>query len=119
MANGAEVTFQNGASLVLKNGANLDLGSSTTMKMNGDVELDINRLTFVDSTTGKKYKIGFRDAHESEGSGVVMTYKQVHNEDGDKESSGSQLDPEEDIVIVERTTNAARKLNDKLKKFGL
>lgn len=48
VANGAEVTFQNGASLVLKNGANLDLGSTTTMKMNGDVELDINRLTFVD-----------------------------------------------------------------------
>ena len=40
------------------------MGSDTTVKMGGDVEIDLSKLVFVDSKTGRKFRISFRDAHE-------------------------------------------------------
>ena len=104
----ASVTFQDGSSLVIKNGAKFEMGTDTTVKMGGDIEIDFNKLVFVDSQTGKKYRISFRDAHECEGGGVVMDYKRVP-------SAKPPTPPE----IVEETELDSRELDNKLKTLGI
>ena len=104
----ASMTFQNGATLAIKNGAKFEMGSDTTVKMGGDIEIDFNKLVFVDSRTGKKYRISFRDAHECEGGGVVMDYKRVP-------SARPPTPPE----IVEETELDSRELDKKLKTLGI
>lgn len=103
--NGAEITFQEGSSLVIKNGAKFEMGNDTEFKMAGDVELDVSRLVFVDSATGKKYRISFREAHECEGSGVVMEYSKVEDDATEE--------------VVEQTERSATELDQKLKSLGL
>lgn len=102
----ANVTFQNGASLVMKNGANLEMGTNTTMKMAGDIEIDLEKLVFLDSKTGNKYKISFRDAKPFEGCGVVMDYEKVE-------------DAERDVGECVMTEVDARELDKKLKSLGI
>lgn len=104
----ANVTFQNGSSLVIKNGAKFEMGSDTTVKMGGDIEIDFNKLVFVDSQTGRRYKISFRDAHECEGGGVVMDYRRVKDTKPPK--------PQE---IVQGTELDSRELDKKLKQLGI
>ena len=77
VADGATMTFQEGASLELKNGATFTMGTDTSVKMSGEMEMDLSRLVFTDSRTGRKYRIWFRDAHECEGRGIVMDYAEV------------------------------------------
>lgn len=101
----AKMTFQSGSSLVIQDGARFEMGSDTTVRMGGDVEIDLNKLVFVDSATGRKFKISFRDAHESEGGGIVMDYSECSNR--------SSQD------IVEETELDSRELNNKLKQLGL
>ena len=107
VADGAEITIQNGAALVVKNGARFEMGAGTTVKMGGDVEMDLSKLVFVDSNTGRKFRISFRDAHECEGDGVVMEYEEV------KESDTSET------RAVEQTRLDARELDKKLKSLGV
>ena len=102
----ANITFQNGASLVMKNGANLEMGTNTTMKMAGDIEIDLEKLVFLDSKTGNKYKISFRDAKPFEGRGVVMDYEKVE-------------DAERDVGECVMTEVDARELDKKLKSLGI
>lgn len=101
----AKMTFQSGSSLVIQDGARFEMGSDTTVRMGGDVEIDLNKLVFVDSATGRKFKISFRDAHESEGGGIVMDYSECSNR--------SSQD------IVDETELDSRELNNKLKQLGL
>lgn len=110
VAENAKVTFQNGSSLVLKNGANFTMGSDTQVKMSGDIELDLNKLVFFDSKTGRKYKITFREASEGEGypGSTVMEYWKME----DDEATSTR-------DIVADTEAGARELDDKLKKLGL
>lgn len=108
VSQGTEMEFASGSTLRLRDGANLEMGSETTMKMSGDVELDLNKLVFVDSRTGRKYKISFRDAHVSEGGGIVMDYSEVKESDvqeGTRTAKGTSLD--------------ARELDKKLKSLGV
>lgn len=107
VASGAKITLQDGAALVVKNGARFEMGSDTTVKMGGDVEMDLSKLVFVDSKTGRKFRISFRDAHEYEGGGIVMDYEEV------KETTPSTT------RTVEQTRLDARELNEKLKALGL
>ena len=71
---GASVVFQGNSSLVVKNGAKLDLGSDAKVKMSGDIEMDLAKLVFVDSATGYRYKISFREVNDCAGNRVVMDY---------------------------------------------
>lgn len=105
MANGAKMTLQNGASLELKDGASLTMGNNTSVKMSGDIELDVNKLVFVDSKTGGKWKLVFRDAVGPEGTGTVVEYIQVTDEGL--------------ATTNQRTALDARELDEKLKKLGM
>ena len=108
VADGASMTFRSGSSLKIQNGAIFEMGRNTTVKMGGDVEIDLANLVFVDSTTGSKYKISFRDAHECEGTGVVMEYHKVLEE---SETS--------DVDVVQRGQLDAKELDKKLKTLGI
>ena len=108
VAKGAKVTFQKGSELLIKDGAKFTLGSDTTMKMAGDVELDLNKVVFLDSTNGRRYRISFRDAHECEGGGIVMDYTRLPDEE-----------PKTDEEEVEDTELDARELDKKLKSLGI
>lgn len=108
VASGAKFTFQKNSELFLKDGAKFTLGSDTTMKMSGDVELDLNKVVFLDSTNGRRYKISFRDAHECEGGGVVMDYTRLP----DKDEQTSE-------EIAESTELDARELDAKLRTLGI
>lgn len=109
VAEGAKVVFQGNSSLVVKNGANLDLGSDSKVKMSGDIEMDLAKLVFVDSTTGYKYRISFREVNDCAGNRVVMDYQRV-------ESQEETVDNREIAIETERN---ARELNEKLKTLGL
>lgn len=74
---GSKLTFQDGSELKLTNGAKFEMGTNTTVKMSGDIELDLAKLVFFDSNTNRRYRISFRDAHCGEGMGVVMDYERV------------------------------------------
>lgn len=105
LANGTKMTLQSGASLELKDGAEFNMGSNTTVKMSGDIELDVNKLVFVDSKTGNKWKLVFRQAVGREGTGTVVEYVKVTDE-------GS-------ATTAQRTALDARELDEKLKKLGM
>lgn len=109
VASGASMTFQDGSSLKLKNGAKFEMGTDTTVKMAGDMELDISKLVFVDSTTNRRYKISFRDAHACEGGGIVMDYSEV------QESESTTTNRE----VADQTALDARELDAKLKSLGI
>ena len=104
----AKVTFQKGSELKLENGAKFNMGTNTTVKMSGDIELDLAKLVFFDSTTGRRYKISFRDAHIGEGLGIVMDYKRLPD-----------VEPATDEEEVEDTELDARELDSKLKSLGI
>lgn len=108
VASGANVTFNNGAKLVLKNGAKFEMGTNTTVKMSGDIELDIDKLVFVDKKNDRKFKISFRDANVGEGCGIVMDYNEVVEDD-----SASQRES------IEITKDDAKELDEKLKSLGI
>ena len=99
------MTLQSGASLELKDGAIFTMGNNTSVKMSGDIELDVNKLVFVDSKTGGKWKLVFRQAVGREGTGTVVEYVQV-TDDGLATTN-------------QRTTLDARELDEKLKKLGM
>lgn len=82
------------------------MGTQTAVKMQGDIELDLTRLVFLDSTTGRKFRIQFRDAHESEGTGVVMEYSEVS-------------DSETPTQTTQRAALDVRELSSKLKQLGI
>ena len=105
VANGAKMTLQSGASLELKDGAIFTMGNNTSVKMSGDIELDVNKLVFVDSKTGGKWKLVFRPAVGREGTGTVVEYVQV-TDDGLATTN-------------QRTALDARELSEKLKKLGM
>ena len=105
---GAKVNFQRGSELKLENGAKFEMGTNTTVKMSGDIELDLDKLVFFDSKTGRRYKISFRDAHHGEGFGIVMDYKRLPD-----------VEPLTDEEVVEETELDARELDDKLKSLGI
>lgn len=105
VANGAKMTLQSGASLELKDGAIFTMGNNTSVKMSGDIELDVNKLVFVDSKTGGKWKLVFRQAVGREGTGTVVEYVQV-TDDGLATTN-------------QRTALDARELSEKLKKLGM
>ena len=105
VANGAKMTLQSGASLELKDGAIFTMGNNTSVKMSGDIELDVNKLVFVDSKTGGKWKLVFRQAVGREGTGTVVEYIQV-TDDGLATTN-------------QRTALDARELDEKLKKLGM
>ena len=105
VANGAKMTLQSGASLELKDGAIFTMGKNTSVKMSGDIELDVNKLVFVDSKTGGKWKLVFRQAVGMEGIGTVVEYVKV-TDDGLATTN-------------QRTALDARELDEKLKKLGM
>ena len=105
VANGAKMTLQSGAGLELKDGATFTMGNNTSVKMSGDIELDANKLVFVDSKTGGKWKLVFRPAVGPEGTGTVVEYIQV-TDDGLATTN-------------QRTALDARELDEKLKKLGM
>ena len=104
-ANESKVTLQSGATLELKDGALFKMGSNTSVKMSGDIELDVNKLVFVDSKTGGKWKLVFRQAVGKEGTGTVVEYVNVTEDSSTTRAAQTTLD--------------ARELDDKLKKLGL
>ena len=73
--------------------------------MTGDIELDVSKLVFVDSKTGGKWKLVFRDAVGMEGTGTVVEYVKVTEDSTNSISQRSALD--------------ARELNEKLKNLGM
>ena len=81
------------------------MGNNTSVKMSGDIELDVNKLVFVDSKTGGKWKLVFRQAVGPEGTGTVVEYVQV-TDDGLATTN-------------QRTALDARELDEKLKKLGM
>lgn len=108
VGDGVGVTFRKGAALTLENGAKFEMGTNTTVKMSGDIELDLSKLVFSDSKTGRKFRISFRDAHGDEGSGVIMEYNEVSSDDVSS--------------IVELSENAAldaSELSEKLEQLGV
>ena len=105
MANGTKMTFQSGSALELKDGSVFKMGNNTSVKMSGDIELDVNKLVFVDSKTGSKWKLVFRQAVGQEGTGTVVEYIQVTDE-------GS-------ATKATRTAMDARELSEKLKSIGM
>ena len=105
MANGTKMTFQSGSTLELKDGSAFKMGNNTSVKMSGDIELDVNKLVFVDSKTGSKWKLVFRQAVGQEGTGTVVEYIQVTDE-------GS-------ATKATRTAMDARELSEKLKSLGM
>ena len=105
VADGAKMTLQSGATLELKDGALFKMGNNTSVKMSGDIELDVNKLVFVDSKTGSKWKLVFRKAVGREGIGTVVEYVNVTDESSATTSARTALD--------------ARELDEKLKKLGL
>ena len=107
VADGAKVTFHEGSVLDMKNGSTLNMGVNTTVRMSGDIEIDVNKLMFVDSKTGIKCRLVIRKAVGTEGTGVVVEYVPV---DGD-DSSGSR--------VVNDTRLATRELDEKLKSLGV
>ena len=104
-ANDSKVTIQSGATLELKDGALFKMGNNTSVKMSGDIELDVNKLVFVDSKTGGKWKLVFRQAAGKEGTGTVVEYVNVTEESSTSRAAQTAMD--------------ARELDDKLKKLGL
>lgn len=104
-ANESKVTLQSGATLELKDGALFKMGSNTSVKMSGDIELDVNKLVFVDSKTGGKWKLVFRQAVGCEGSGTVVEYVNVTEESSTTRAA--------------QTLTDARELDEKLKKLGM
>lgn len=109
VASGAKMTFEEGAELKLKDGSKFEMGTDTTVRMSGDIELDLSKLVFVDSTTGRKFKISFRDAHECEGIGIVMDYSEVEQQEAETTPRKSPVNTELD----------ARELDKKLKSLGI
>ena len=105
VANGAKMTLQSGAGLELKDGAAFTMGKNTSVKMSGDIELDVNKLVFVDSKTGGKWKLVFRPAVGMEGTGTVVEYVKVTDEGL--------------ATTNQRTALDARELDEKLKKLGM
>lgn len=105
MANGSKTTLQRGAAIELKDGATLTTGANTSVKLGGDIELDVSKLVFVDSTTGKKWKLVFRNAVGPEGTGTVVEYVQVTDERSATRAANTALD--------------ARELDEKLRKLGV
>lgn len=105
---GAKFNFQSGSELKLENGAKFEMGTNTTVKMSGDMELDLAKLVFFDSRTGRRYKISFRDAHHGEGVGIVMDYERLPD-----------VKPQTDEEAVEETELDARELDNKLKSLGI
>ena len=112
VAEGAKVTFQNGSSLELKNGAEFKMGSDSSVKLSGDIQLDLNKLVFFDSKTGRKYRISFRDAEGIEGlpGETVMEYERLSEE----EDAGRAAEE-----IVGNTETSALDLERKLKSLGV
>lgn len=106
VADGAEITVQDGATLKIADGAKFEMGSQTTVKMGGDIEIDLDKLVFLDSKTNRRYKISFRDAGTCEGSGIVMDYSEVN----ENETTTS---------ATQRTADDAKQLVSKLKSLGL
>ena len=104
-ADESKVTLQSGATLELKDGALFKMGRNTSVKMSGDIELDVNKLVFVDSKTGGKWKLVFRKAVGREGTGTVVEYVNVTEESSTSRATQTAMD--------------ARELDDKLKKLGL
>ena len=104
-ANDSKVTLQSGATLELKDGALFKMGRNTSVKMSGDIELDVNKLVFVDSKTGGKWKLVFRQAVGKEGTGTVVEYVNVTEESSTSRATQTAMD--------------ARELDDKLRKLGL
>ena len=107
VGNGAKVTFQGGSSLAMKDGASIDMGQNTSLKVSGDVEVDVNKLVLVDSKTGIKCRITLRQAVGPEGSGVVVEYVPVY------ETSARSS------KIANATAMDAREIDEKLKKLGM
>lgn len=105
MASNSKMTFDTGSSLELRDGATFKMGSNTSVKMTGDIELDVSKLVFVDSKTGGKWKLVFRDAVGMEGTGTVVEYVKVTEDSTNSISQRSALD--------------ARELNEKLKNLGI
>ena len=103
----SNIVMMDGSKLSLKNGASLELGSATNIKMNGNVELDLAKLTFYDSRTGNRYRISFRDATCCEGDGIVMEYSKVEETETESERSASI------------TETDAKELDLKLKQLGI
>ena len=108
VASGAKMKFEDGSTLQLANGAKFEMGATTSMKMAGAVELDLNKVVFLDSTNGRRYKISFRDAHECEGGGIVMDYTRLPDEE-----------PATSEEIADETELDARELDNKLKSLGI
>ena len=106
---GAGMTFRNGSQLVLQDGAKLILGQDASIKMSGDMELDLNRLVFVDSATGYRYKISFQEHPVSGGNVTVMNYERVQQQE--KEAENERL-----AVETERAT---KELDERLKRLGI
>ena len=104
-ADESKVTLQSGATLELKDGALFKMGRNTSVKMSGDIELDVNKLVFVDSKTGGKWKLVFRQAVGKEGTGTVVEYVNVTEDSSTSKATQTAMD--------------ARELDDKLKKLGL
>jgi hypothetical protein len=82
------------------------MGSQTTMKMNGDVEIDLDKLVFLDSKTNRRFKISFRDAGGCEGSGIVMDYQEVN-------------EPEPTTQTSQRAADDAKELASRLRSLGI
>ena len=104
---GAKCVFQGNSSLVLKNGAKLDLGSDAKVRMSGDIEMDLAKLVFVDSNTGYRYRISFRDVTDCAGTRVVMDYQKI-------ETPTEEVNNRDIAIETERN---ARELKEKLKNL--
>jgi hypothetical protein len=83
------------------------MSDDTKVTMAGATEIDLNKLVFLDSKTGRRYKISFRDAQNSEGSGIVMDYERI------EDASPTTQD------VVDTTERNAFDLDDKLKSLGI
>lgn len=108
VASGTEVAFQSGSTLKIRPGANLEIGNETTVKMGGDIEIDVDRLVFLDSKTNRRFKIAFRDASGNEGCGVVVEYSEVP-----KSESRSTTE------VIQTSSREADELVTKLRKLGI
>lgn len=105
VASGASMVINSGASLTIRDGASFEMGTNTSVKMAGDIELDLAKLVFVDSSTGRKYKISFRETCGCEGGGIVMDYEKVVEDSSNRTANETMLD--------------ARELDKKLKSLGV
>ena len=77
--------------------------------MSGDIEMDLAKLVFVDSNTGYRYRISFRDVTDCAGTRVVMDYQKI-------ETPTEEVDNRDITIETERN---ARELKEKLKNLGI